>query len=123
MKLFIQIWLRHRGLVILFMEKQMATGQIDDMSEMHDLIVQNIHNCHQIRFESVEGIGELENHQLEDYDSEPEEEKINCLKNIYLTRQTKSITMDEIKSTIRNEMLIQFNKVWNSKYWANFFKR
>ena len=44
------------------------------MSEMHYLIAQNIHNCHQIRFESVQGIDEPENHQLEDDDSEPEVE-------------------------------------------------
>ena len=52
------------------------------MSEMHDLIAQNIHNCHQIRFEFFEGIGEPENHQLKDYDSEPEKKKINCIMNI-----------------------------------------
>ena len=101
----------------------MATGQIDDMPEMHDLIAQNIHNCHQIRLESVQGIGEPENHQLEDYDSEPEEEKINCLKNIDLTRQTKSMTMDEIRSTIRSEMLIQFNNFQELELLGQLFQK
>ena len=98
-------------MITSFREKRTDSGQIKETPELLDRIFQNIHNCHQSSFESVEGIGELVHHRSEDYGSESEEEKKNCWKSIDLTSQTKNKTMEEIRDTIRDEMQIQLNTV------------